>query len=1209
MYFIKQLCNMKSSEVRETFYNFFKEKHQHTYVHSSPTIPHDDPTLLFANAGMNQFKPIFLGTVDPSSDMANYVRAVNSQKCIRAGGKHNDLDDVGKDVYHHTFFEMLGNWSFGDYFKKEVCTWAWDLLVNVYKLPKERLYVTYFGGFPEQGLEPDLECKQIWMDLGVPEDRVLPGDMKDNFWEMGDTGPCGPCSEIHFDRIGGRHVAHLVNMDDPDVLEIWNLVFIQFNRESDGTLKNLPKKHIDCGMGLERLTSILQNKRSNYDTDLFLPIFEAIQKLTSIRPYSGKVGKDDADGVDMAYRVLADHIRTLTIALSDGGMPDNAGRGYVLRRILRRGIRYATEVLGMKPGMFASLVDVVVQILRDAFPEVAKDPEFVKDVINEEELQFLKTLDRGHKLLKRTIDKLGGSTVVPGDVAWRLYDTYGFPVDLTQLMAEEKGLAVDMDKFEVSKKEAQEKSRGENKDKDNSFRLDVHAIEDLKDRKVPFTDDSFKYMYTAGEAVDSPYNFEVTNSKVIAIRYNNQFVDEVKSGYRCGIVLDKTNFYAESGGQMYDEGFMVKIGDEETEFKVESVEVKGGFVCHIGVVEGTIKLGDEMNMSIDWERRRHLMNNHTGTHILNFALRQVLASEADQRGSLVAPDRLRFDFTNKGAMTVDQVKKAEEICRQMVKENKPVYAKTASLYVAKSIQGLRAVFGEVYPDPVRVVSIGIPVETLEADPQSPAGSVTSIEFCGGTHLLRAGHAGDFVIVSEEAIAKGIRRIVAFTGPEAVKALNKASLLENEVNKLKKRIAENNMPFKEVVRLLTEMLNDINHAQIQHWRKEELRKAVEAVKKVQGDADRARKTAISKEAIQITKNVLAANPNIPYLVTELKAFAQNKVLNDALKEAKNGPPALFVSTDEDTGKILAMASVPKNVVAKGLKADEWVKNLAELVNGRGGGKPESAQLSGSNVRALQEAIAASEKFAQEKLGCGPVVLSPPAAVATTPAAQPQVSKNKQEKSGKQQSTQKQESKVPKNGLVLHSYPNSVRAFPALIAAKYSGKNVTISHTNKPSDPEYVTKFGSSTLPGLETPDCALTGNVGVAWYLASPELRGSSSMHEAQVLSWMLAADNSLLHVVSSGLVGSGKDKKKDDGALKAAMKELQKMNTYLRDHTFLVGERLSLADVSVFASLIPAFQHGLDKAARERLPCLTRWFNTVLHQPRVVEVVGKITLK
>ncbi|CAI8011142.1 Alanine--tRNA ligase, cytoplasmic [Geodia barretti] len=472
-------ASLRSTQLRQMFIDFFVEKKQHVHWPSSSTIPHDDPTLLFANAGMNQFKPIFQGTVDPASDMGKLTRAVNSQKCIRAGGKHNDLDDVGKDTYHHTFFEMLGNWSFGDFFKKEAIHWAWELLVDVYKLPKERMYVTYFGGCAEFNLPSDEETKQIWLDLGIASNRVLPFGMKDNFWEMGEFGPCGPCTEIHFDRIGDREVPELVNMDDPDLLEIWNLVFTQFNKETSGELKVLPKQHVDTGMGLERIASVIQDKMSNYDTDLFSPFFDTIHQVTGTRVYTGRVGAEDADGIDMAYRVVADHIRTLTVAISDGGKPDATGRGYVLRRILRRGIRYCTEVLNGKPGMFASLVPVVVESLGEAFPEITKDPQSVMDVIDEEERQFLKTLSRGKRLFERTVARLDGS-VIPGDVAWRLYDTYGFPVDLTSLMAEERRLTVDCEGYEAAKIRAQVIARSAAGGVDESINLDVVALEELK---------------------------------------------------------------------------------------------------------------------------------------------------------------------------------------------------------------------------------------------------------------------------------------------------------------------------------------------------------------------------------------------------------------------------------------------------------------------------------------------------------------------------------------------------------------------------------------------------------------------------------------------------------------------------------------------------------------------------------------------------------
>ena len=641
--------SLTANQIRDRFINFFKKKN-HEYVHSSSTIPRDDPTLLFANAGMNQFKPVFVGTVDPNSDMSKWKRVVNSQKCIRAGGKHNDLDDVGKDVYHHTFFEMLGNWSFGDYFKKEICAWAWELLTQDLKLPAERLYVTYFGGEPTTGLEPDMECKQLWLDLGVPEERILPGNMKDNFWEMGETGPCGPCSEIHYDCLGNRDARSLVNMDDPTVVEIWNLVFMQFNREADKSLRSLPRKHIDCGMGLERLVAAIQCKSSNYDTDIFTPILKAIESGVGegVGPYSGKVGEEDArsGSFDMAYRVVADHIRTLSIALTDGGRPDNVGRGYVLRRILRRGIRFATEKLMAKPGFFASLVDIVVKTLGDAFPELRKDPQAIKDIINEEEIQFLKTLNRGRKLLDREIGKLAGKKVLRGEVAWRLYDTYGFPVDLTQLMSEEFGLTVNMEEYEHCKSQAQLASQGKGGTQDDHISLDVHAINELKDSMhIATTDDNSKYSYEASSAdKNANYVFKACKSKVVALRRNKQFVNTVESGQECGVLLDKTCFYAEQGGQIYDEGFLEKIDDDSVEFKVRNVQVRGGYILHMGTLEGKLTVGDIVSLKIDEIRRKNVMNNHTGTHVLNFALRKALqgsGSEADQKGSLVAPERLR----------------------------------------------------------------------------------------------------------------------------------------------------------------------------------------------------------------------------------------------------------------------------------------------------------------------------------------------------------------------------------------------------------------------------------------------------------------------------------------------------------------------------------------------------------------------------------------
>lgn len=963
--------SMTGSQIRKAFIDFFIEK-KHTYVHSSSTIPLDDPTLLFTNAGMNQFKPIFLGTVEPNSDMAQYVRTVNSQKCIRAGGKHNDLDDVGKDVYHHTFFEMLGNWSFGDYFKKEICTWAWELLTDVFKLPAERLYVTYFGGDAASGLEPDLECKNIWLKLGLIESHILPGSMKDNFWEMGETGPCGPCSELHFDRIGGREAAHLVNMDDPDVLEIWNLVFIQYNRESDGSLKLLPKKHIDCGLGLERLVSVIQNKRANYDTDLFMPLFKAIEKATGARPYSGKVGTEDADGIDMAYRVLADHARTLTIALSDGGHPDNTGRGYVLRRILRRAVRYASEKLNAKPGFFASLVHTVVEILGDVFPEIKKDPDTIIQIVNEEEIQFLKTLSRGRNLLNRTIEKLSSSKIVPGDVAWRLYDTYGFPIDLTQLMCEEKGLTIDMEAYDKAKKESLLASQGKAAGQEDLLALDVHDLSHLQETGIPVTDDSPKYDYVPSSTdKDAIYTFQLSTGKIVALRRDKQFVNEITSGQECGIVLDRTNFYAEQGGQIYDEGYMLKTDDDSVEFTVKNVQVKAGYVLHTGKVEGTLKIGDTVSLHIDTERRRLVMNNHTGTHILNNVLRKVLGSDSDQRGSLVMPDRLRFDFTNKGPMTSKQIKDTEDQIKSIINENKIVYARHTSLSDAKKINGLRAMFDEHYPDPVRVVSVGISVDELLKNPEGTLGFDTSVEFCGGSHLHKTGHIGDYVIVSEEGIAKGIRRIVALTGPEAIKALNKLSVLENEVNNVASYIKEQgyNVNQRDIIKKIIDLTNDISHAQISYWKKDELRNMLKNFKKQLDDKERAAKAETLNKVTEKAKELCIEEKDSKVIVAELKAYGNTKALDGALKQVKQLCPntaAIFFSVDDDTNKIYCLAAVPKNAVEKGLLASEWVQSIVTLINGKGGGKAESAQASGSNPSCLNEAMKIAREFAISKL---------------------------------------------------------------------------------------------------------------------------------------------------------------------------------------------------------------------------------------------------
>uniref|UniRef100_H2Y7J6 Alanine--tRNA ligase n=1 Tax=Ciona savignyi TaxID=51511 RepID=H2Y7J6_CIOSA len=918
-------CDMDSSldskQLRQIFISFFVERQAHQYVHSSSVVPHDDPTLLFANAGMNQFKSIFLGSISPTDPLAKCKRAVNSQKCIRAGGKHNDLDDVGKDTYHHTFFEMLGCWSFGDYFKRESIKWAWELLTEVLKIPKERLYATYFEGSDEFNLPVDTEVRDLWLQY-LPADRILPGNMKDNFWEMGDVGPCGPCTEIHFDRVGGRNAAYLVNQDDPEVLEVWNLVFMQFNREKDGKLKPLAKQHVDTGMGLERLVSVIQGKPSNYDTDMFMPLFKAIQEGTGAREYQGKVGEEDVDGIDMAYRVLADHIRTLTIALSDGGRPDNVGRGYVLRRILRRATRYSVEKLKAKPRFFSSLVHVVVEILGEAFPEICRDPQQVIDIIDEEEEQFLKTLNRGQKILNQKIKNLGSnSKVFPGETAWLLYDTYGFPFDLTQIIAAESGLTVDVASFESSKEKARLVSKGVVQNISDSIALDVHMITDLQQKEFPPTDDSFKYLYSHNE---NDYNFAPCKASIKAILLEKTFVSSAPSGSECGILLDKTCFYAEQGGQLFDLGYFKKCDDDYTEFTVKNVQVQGGYVLHVGTVAGTIKVNDDVELFIDEKRRESLMKNHSSTHILNFGLRCALG-EADQRGSLVAPNRLRFDFTAKKALTTAQIKQTEDVCNAIIDKNEIIYAKPVALDQAKAIQGLRAIFEETYPDPVRVLS---------------AAMHTSVELCGGTHLQRSGHAAKLIIISEEAIAKGIRRIVAVSGQEALKAERKANLLDKEFDELKISIEEglvnNKDQFKMFGKKVSDFIEMLSQASISQWRRDGMRSAAMALKKK---------------------------------IDALETHGNAKSLNEALKMYKSESPqtsVMLFSIDKEASKIICLSQVPTSANAKGLTADGWVQQVAATLNGKGGGKSTSAQAVGQNPAGLNDAIQLAKEFAKTKL---------------------------------------------------------------------------------------------------------------------------------------------------------------------------------------------------------------------------------------------------
>jgi len=764
------------SKIRQTFINYFVEKHQHVFWASSPVVPVNDPTLLFANSGMNQFKPLFLGTCDPSLEMSKLNRAVNSQKCIRAGGKHNDLEDVGKDVYHHTFFEMLGNWSFGSYFKEEAITWAWECLTSTFGLEPDRLYATYFGGDASQGLAPDEEARQIWLRF-LPAHRILPFGCKDNFWEMGPTGPCGPCTEIHYDRLGGREVPDLVNADRPDVIEIWNNVFIQFNREADSSLRELPNKHVDTGMGLERLTSILQKKQSNYDTDVFVPIFNAIQKACGCRRYLGLVGAEDTELKDMAYRVVADHIRTLTFAITDGAVPSSEGRGYVLRRILRRAVRYGQEILGAPAGFFTTLVPVVVENFSDAFRELQSRREYVMGIIKEEEVSFNRTLDQGVKHFKKVVQALqaSGSSVFPGKEAHALYSSMGFPIDLTELMAAERGLTVDTKEFENLMEndrkisEAAEAARKGGFSKDLTLEAEQTAW--LLSNGIAITDSSSKY----------EWNIDLQAS-VVAVFHGRGLKG---SGFESsassedgdiGIVLDKSSYYYESGGQVSDSGSIV-LGSGAV-FQVKCAQSYAGYVVHVGVLVGpasVVRVGDSVISKVDYSRRSFVAPNHTMTHVLNFALKSVLIdagsrdatiSTCDQKGSLVDEEKLRFDFSWNAPLTPEQIAAVEGIVVARIRDELPVFAEVVPLGSASNINALRKVFGEKYPDPVRVVSVGMSVDSLLANPGNSDWSNLSVEFCGGTHLTNTKQAEDFVLVEEAGIAKGIRRVIGHTRDQA-----------------------------------------------------------------------------------------------------------------------------------------------------------------------------------------------------------------------------------------------------------------------------------------------------------------------------------------------------------------------------------------------------------------------------------------------------------
>lgn len=728
---------MTSQEIRKQFLEFFKSKN-HKIVPSAPVVPFDDPTLLFINAGMNQFKDVFLG-----KGTRDYTRATDTQKCIRVSGKHNDLEEVGHDTYHHTLFEMLGNWSFGDYYKEEAITWAWELLTEVWKLPKERLWVTVY--------RTDDEALELWKEkTDIDPKRILRFDKKDNFWEMGDTGPCGPCSEIHINLSDNPDNPDLVNADSEECIEIWNLVFIQYNRDQEGKLHDLPSKHVDTGMGFERICAVLQNKKSNYDTDVFQPIIKKICEL------SGKKYEDDKVSVN----VIADHVRTLTFSIGDGAVPGNEGRGYVLRRILRRAARYGRNI-GLKEPFIYKLVQTLVDTMGEVFPEIVQNQNNIERIIKAEEESFNATLDRGIELFEQVAAKVAGENkkVIPGEDVFKLYDTFGFPVDLTNVMAGEKGLSIDEAAFEKLMNEQKERARKSTKDKQGVVTVSTDNIDEFN------LSDKTPTEFTG-------YNFTENKAVVTGVKQEENITL---------VVLDKTPLYVESGGQVSDTGCLI-VGSEK--FEVKDVLKIDEYVVH--VVEGTpsVKQGDEVEIKIDVKRRNDIKRNHSATHLLHKALRETLGEHVKQAGSYVGPERLRFDFAHFEKVTNEEIEKIEKSINEKIRENTDTNHHQGIDFEQAKDMGALMFFGDKYGDKVNVVQFGN----------------YSLEFCGGTHVKNTSEIGMFKIVSESSISSGVRRIEAVTGAgvelfidqqkdKLKDAEGKIVALAEEKKKLEKELAE------------------------------------------------------------------------------------------------------------------------------------------------------------------------------------------------------------------------------------------------------------------------------------------------------------------------------------------------------------------------------------------------------------------------------------
>jgi alanyl-tRNA synthetase len=946
-------ARITSAAVRRAFIEFFAARHAHTFVASSPVVPQDDPTLLFTNAGMNQFKPIFLG-----QEKRAYTRAVNTQKCIRAGGKHNDLDDVGRSRRHHTFFEMLGNWSFGDYFKQGAIEMSWDLLTKVWGMDPRRLHVTCFEGDEANGVPRDTEAADIWRKvanweaLGLKSEDHIHYFGKDNFWEMGETGPCGPCTEIYIDR---RPMAEIeselkagrrapVNAEDPRVMEIWNNVFIQYNRNTDRSLTVLPAQHVDTGMGFERLTQVLQDVDSNYSIDLFDPFWARLGELSG-HLYTGKFPKtNSADPVaeaadeglrkDIAFRVIADHSRCLTFALTDGATPSNEGRGYVLRRILRRAVRFGRQTLGLREPFLHTLVPVVVEAMGEAFPELRRNPGRVEELVREEEVSFGRTLDRGIALFEEAAER-GGGKLIAADDAFKLHDTYGFPIDLTRIMAEERGMSVDVGGYEKLMEQARELARAGGKgDASPVTTLPPSALDELGTGGAGATEDVAKYSRAAVRA------------KVVALWNGAELVKSV-SGGEVAVILDRTGFYAEMGGQVGDGG---EIAGGAGKVRVATARGVGPYVLHIGDVAGTISVGDAVEAKVGAERAA-TEKNHTSTHLANWALREVLGEGVQQKGSLVDGEKLRFDFAHGKSVELSELQRVEELVGAAIKRDLKVYAEEAPQELAMKISGLRAVFGEKYPPRVRVVSIGVAVGELLKDPGNGKWREYSVEFCGGTHLAATGEAGGFVVTEESAVAKGIRRIVALTGDAASEAAGVARAVDAaiaawDLGQLQKLVAVANVP------LLAKRRGQAAVADLQA-------KAKAADKAAKAASSNVDVSAVAGKLLAEATNVTAGGKLI---VANIEGAGEEQ-LRGVMDSLRKQAPSLGLMLGATDGvKVNFCCCVSDDLIARGLKAGDWIRETAKQAGGGGGGKPNMAQAGGKDPAKLEAALTHARELA-------------------------------------------------------------------------------------------------------------------------------------------------------------------------------------------------------------------------------------------------------